>query len=106
MAQTNTATLASIRILSRLRARRLLCVCGIDDSKCMVESQIDGDCSAHDARIAENGNGCPSCGAVTHASDSNDDGVCSGCLGDAAIWPDETEADRIGCPGYAFGGPL
>lgn len=30
---------------------------------------------------------CPSCSQPTHASESNDDGVCVVCLGDAAVSP-------------------
>jgi len=47
MANTNTA-------VARNRRARVasLCACGVEELDCIVESQIDGDCSAHDERLA------------------------------------------------------
>jgi hypothetical protein len=39
---------------------------------------------------------CPTCQHPTHATESNDDGVCVECLGNSAILPaDEITADTI-----------
>ncbi len=65
-----------------------VCECGATLNACYRESASDGDCSGHDRRME----------ALGEWDTGDLDEVMSGFL-------DETEADRVGDPGYSFGPP-
>lgn len=61
----------------------------------IAPSELQDPFGQHDVLIVER---CTKCSKPTHASESNDDGVCVECLGDEAITPsddDERDAPEI-----------
>lgn len=53
-----------------------------------IEPISEGEAALHastSALLTRHIDRCPKCGAPVHAAESNDEGVCVGCLGDEAV---------------------
>ncbi len=85
-----------------------------NDRSLLVARKVAGDPTTCDGsggiytagQVTVECDGCPKCGKVTHASESNDDGVCEPCLGPDAIRDDGANCDECGAsiPSVTGGG--